>query len=322
MRRLRTSWALREMLAEVSLSTKDLIAPVFVRPGENIRNPIASMPGQFQFSQDTALEYISSLRDAGILSVLLFGVIEDCDKDPLGTQAWLDDAPVQKLCSAVKSHFPEMVVIADTCLCEYTSHGHCGPIVSRGNLVDVHNDQALELIAKTAVSQARAGADIVAPSAMMDGQISAIRTALDQADFTQTAIMSYAVKFASSMYGPFRDAAQSPPKQGDRKTYQMDYRTPSQAILEATLDSQEAADFLMVKPAATYLDIISQVAQISPLPLAAYHVSGEYSQIKAAAQLGWLDEKQAVLEVTSAIKRAGANLIITYFAKQIAGWLK
>ena len=312
---------MREMLAETKVSRDDLVAPIFVRPGAGQRREIRSMPGQFQYSPDLALETVKRLADKCIRAVLLFGVVEE--KDQAGSQAWAADGPVQRLTGLIKNAQPEILVMADTCLCEYTSHGHCGPLASAGlaGLQDVDNDAALSLLARTALSQARAGADIVAPSAMMDGQVGAIREALDVEGYQRVCIMSYAVKFASSMYGPFRDAAESKPGCGDRKTYQMDYHAPRQARLEAAADAAEGADILIVKPAATYLDVLADIRRRFDLPIAAYHVSGEYSQIKAAAAAGWLDERAATMEITSAIKRAGADIIITYFAEALADWL-
>jgi porphobilinogen synthase len=308
------------MLAGVRLCTKELIAPLFVREGRGEQRPIASMPGVFQYSVDVALETVRRWRDKGIPAVLLFGVVDE--KDEFGSRAFSPDAPVQRLTAEVKAKFPDVLVIADTCLCEYTNHGHCGAVHFVGpDAKDVDNDETLALLARTAVSQARAGADVVAPSAMMDGQVGAIRQALDQADLQRTAIMGYSVKFASSLYGPFRDAAQSPPQFGDRRSYQMDPRAPRQALLEARADADEGADILMVKPAVTYLDVIAEIRRNFDLPLAAYHVSGEYAQIQAAAEKGWVDEKAVVLETTTAIKRAGADLIITYYAEALADWL-
>lgn len=320
MRRLRQTPALRGMLAEVSLSKNQLIAPMFVCEGSGISRPIPSMPGQFQFSVDKAIEVLRQWADMGIPAVLLFGLGQD--KDEQGSGAWDDNAAVQRLAREIKRTLPQLVVITDVCLCEYTSHGHCGP-VSRGagGQAVVDNDAAVELLARAAVSHAAAGADIVAPSAMMDGQVAAIRRGLDAADMHDTAILSYAVKFASSLYGPFRQAVDSSPQFGDRRTYQMDYRSPRQAMAEAALDVQEGADMLMVKPAAAYLDVIAAVRARFDLPLAAFHVSGEYAMIKAAAANGWLDEKSAAMEITSAIRRAGADMIITYFAQDLAKWL-
>jgi porphobilinogen synthase len=309
------------MLAEVKPTRDDLVSPIFVRPGQGERREISSMPGQFQYSPDQALDTVKRMADKGIRAVLLFGVVEE--KDPAGSLAWSADGPVQILTGLIKKAIPEMLVMADTCLCEYTSHGHCGPLglaVLPGQQ-DVDNDAALSLLARTALSHARAGADIVAPSAMMDGQVGAIRETLDSEGYLRVCIMSYAVKLASSMYGPFRDAAGSKPICGERKTYQMDYRSARQARLEAAADTAQGADILMVKPAATYLDVLADIRRRSDLPIGAYHVSGEYAQIKAAAARGWLDERAAALEITSAIKRAGADIIITYFAEDLAGWL-
>ena len=320
LRRLRCNATLREMLAGVRLDRRELIAPLFVRGGSGVRHEIASMPGQFQLSVDTAVETVRRWADKGLPAVLLFGIPDR--KDAVGSEAWNDAAPVQRLTREIKRALPGVLVIADTCLCEYTDHGHCGTLAElRDGRRDVDNDATLASLASAAVSQARAGADVVAPSAMMDGQVSAIRQALDHEDLKTTCIMSYAVKFASSMYGPFRDAAASAPKFGDRRTYQLDARAGGQALAEAAADVEEGADILMVKPAATYLDVIAAVRRRFDAPLAAYHVSGEYAAIKAAAAAGWLDERGAALEVTGAIKRAGADLIITYFAEALAEWI-
>ncbi|HUS91153.1 MAG TPA: porphobilinogen synthase [Phycisphaerae bacterium] len=321
LRRLRYHATLRDMLAETHLTRNDFIAPLFVREGEGVRREIASMPGQYQLSVDTAMETVRRWADLGLRAVLLFGIPDR--KDEAGSEAWNDAAAVQRLAGEIKAQRPEVLVVTDVCLCEYTSHGHCGTLVERpGGARDVDNDATLESLARTAVSHARRGADVVAPSAMMDGQIAAIRQALDAEGLATTAILSYAVKFASGMYGPFRDAAESPPSFGDRRTYQMDYRSAGQAFREAEADLAEGADLLMVKPAATYLDIIAAVKRQFPVPLAAYHVSGEYAAIKAAARLGWLDERAAALEITHAMKRAGADLIITYFAEDLAVWIE
>jgi porphobilinogen synthase len=303
------------LLAETSVSVNDLVAPLFVCPGEAQSRPIASMPGQFQLSVDTAIETVRRWADLGLKAVLLFGLPDA--KDAVGSAAWDAEAPVQRLIREIKRELPEMVVITDVCLCEYTDHGHCGAICDG----TVDNDATLELLAKTAVSHATAGADIVAPSAMMDGQVGAIRQALDEAGFKEIAILSYAVKFASSLYGPFRDAADSAPGFGDRRAYQMDPRSCSQAALEAAADVAEGADMLMVKPAGAYLDIIAGVRGRFDLPVAAYQVSGEYAMIKAASANGWLDERAVATETLTAIKRAGADLVITYFAEQMAQWL-
>ena len=320
MRRLRYHPALREMLVETALRREDFIAPLFVREGEGVRSEIPSMPGQYQHSVDTAIETARRWADLGLRAVLLFGIPDE--KDDVGSEAWNEDAAVQRLTRLLKAELPGMLVITDVCLCEYTAHGHCGTLVERPDGGrDVDNDATLESLARTAVSHARSGADVVAPSAMMDGQVGEIRHALDAEGFGTTAILSYAVKFASSMYGPFRDAAESAPQFGDRRTYQMDPRAAGQAFREAEADLAEGTDLLMVKPAATYLDVIAAVKKRFDSPLAAYHVSGEFASIKAAARLGWLDEQGAATEVTAAIKRAGADLIITYFAEDLARWL-
>jgi porphobilinogen synthase len=323
------------MLGSSPLRREELIAPLFVREGRAIRAEIPSMPGVYQHSVDTAMETVRQWSDLGIQAVLLFGIPDR--KDAVGSEAWNGQAAVQRLIREIRKSLPHMLVITDVCLCEYTEHGHCGVVKTNAPSKDhgqdargthgqdahatVDNDATLELLAKTALSHASAGADIVAPSAMMDGQIQAIRSALDAGDFQATAIMSYAVKFASCLYGPFRDAAGSTPQFGDRRSYQMDYRSPRQAAQEAAADLAEGADILMVKPAGAYLDIIADIRRRFDAPLAAYQVSGEYSAIRAAASLGYLDERRAVIELTSAIKRAGADLIITYFAQQLAGWL-
>jgi len=325
MRRLRSSAALRDMFATVRLSRRQLVAPLFVREGSGVFNAIPSMPGQFQFSADTALEKVRKWSDLGLPAVLLFGIPDI--KDSTGSAAWDENSALHSLIRNIKQALPEMVVITDVCLCEYTDHGHCGVLRSHGGAhgkaanTQIDNDATLKLLGKVAISHARCGADIVAPSAMMDGQVRTIRQNLDSNSFDSTAIMAYSVKYASCFYGPFRDAAQSAPQMSDRKSYQMDYRSPRQAAQEAQADIDEGADIIMVKPAATYLDIIAQMRQRFDAPLAAYHVSGEYAAIKAAAMNGWLDEKSAVLEVTSAIARSGADIIITYFAEQLAGWL-
>jgi len=320
LRRLRQNATLRDMLGSSPLRREELIAPLFVREGQAIHDEIPSMPGVYQHSVDTAMETVRQWSDLGIVAVLLFGIPDR--KDAVGSEAWNDRAAVQRLIREIKKSLPNMLVVTDVCLCEYTEHGHCGVLrAASGGRQDVDNDATLELLAKTALSHASAGADIVAPSAMMDGQIQAIRSALDGGDFQATAIMSYAVKFASCLYGPFRDAAGSTPQFGDLRSYQMDFRSPRQAAQEAAADLAEGADILMVKPAGAYLDIIADIRRRFDAPLAAYQVSGEYSAIRAAASLGYLDERRAVIELTSAIKRAGADLIITYFAQQLAQWL-
>jgi porphobilinogen synthase len=320
LRRLRAGAVLRDMLAEVRLAREQLIAPLFVRSGRGVRREIASMPGQFQLSVDTAAQTVRRWTDKGLRAVLLFGIPDR--KDAVGSSAWDAAAPVQRLVGRLKAACPDVVVITDVCLCEYTDHGHCGVLAQGGDGPPaVDNDATLPLLAKTAVSHARAGADVVAPSAMMDGQVRAVRQALDAAGFADTAILSYAVKYASSLYGPFRDAAGSAPQFGDRCTYQMDCRTIAQALMEAAADLDEGADLLMVKPAGAYLDVIAAVRRRFDAPLAAYHVSGEYAMLKAAAAAGWLDERAAATEITTAIRRAGADLVITYFAEALCEWL-
>ena len=319
LRRLRYHAGLREMLAGVRLSVDELIAPVFAHEGIGRRREIPTMPGQYQRPVADAADYAASLAEKGVRAVLVFGI--PSSKDPAGSAAWADDGVAQQAVAAVRRAAPGLLIVADTCLCEYTDHGHCGPLVDASGGRDVDNDAALAALARTAVSQARAGADVVAPSAMMDGQVRAIRGALDAAGLERTPILSYAVKFASALYGPFRVAAESAPAFGNRRTYQMDPRSPRQALAEARADVAEGADLVMVKPAAAYLDVISAVSAGVDAPVAAYHVSGEYAMIRLAAAAGAIDERAAVLEITSAIKRAGADLIITYYAEQLAGWL-
>jgi porphobilinogen synthase len=315
-RRLRKSAFLRDLVREHHLSVDDLIYPLFVVEGNKVRNPVPSMPGIEQLSPDYLLDEIGEAAALGIKAVLLFGVPRH--KDPVGSAAYHPHGIVQEAIRAIKAKYPDLLVIADTCLCEYTDHGHCG-VVEKG---DVLNDASLELLVKTAVSQAEAGADIIAPSNMMDGFTAAIRKGLDDAGFAYVPIMSYAVKYASAFYGPFRDAAESAPKFGDRKTYQMDPANRREALREAQSDIEEGADLLIVKPGMPYLDIIADIRQHFPVPVVAYNVSGEYAMVKAAAQNGWLDEKSVVLEMLTGMKRAGADLIITYFAKDVARWLK
>ncbi len=316
MRRLRRTPALRQMLNQVKLSPHDLIYPVFVDETAKKPVPIASMPNYFRLPLDHVTEDVRQAVEQDVNTVLLFGV--PSKKDDTGSAAFAADGVVQKAIGKLKHEFgDDLVVIADCCLCEYTSHGHCGKIVNG----QVDNDPTLELLQKTAVSQAQAGADMVAPSAMMDGQVKHLRTALDEAGFSQVAIMAYSAKYASSFYGPFRDAAGSTPKYGNRKAYQMSYANENEALRETALDIDEGADIVMVKPALAYLDIIHRLKAMFNVPLAAYNVSGEYSMVKAAAQNGWLDEKTAALEILTGIKRAGADLIITYFAKDVKTWL-
>lgn len=315
-RRLRQSENMRKMVRETNLHTNDLIYPLFVIEGENIKNEIPSMPGVYQWSLDLVNDEIDEVAELGIPAVIVFGV--PGKKDALGSSAYADDGIVQKAIRQIKERHPHLIVIADTCLCQYTDHGHCG-IVENGKIL---NDPSLELLTKTAVSQAKAGADIIAPSNMMDGFVAAIRAGLDEAGFVDIPIMSYAVKYASSYYGPFRDAAHSAPQFGDRKTYQMDPANRLEALREATSDIEEGADFLIVKPALSYLDIIREVKDYSGYPVVAYNVSGEYSMVKAAAQNGWINERDVVLETLTSMKRAGADLILTYHAKDVVRWLK
>ncbi|HEU5141037.1 MAG TPA: porphobilinogen synthase [Bacillales bacterium] len=314
-RRLRQSDTVRRMVRETSIEKEDLIYPIFVADGNDIKEPVPSMPGVYQWSLDRLDEELKEVEALGIPSVLLFGVPEH--KDDVGSQAYDESGIVQKATLHIKEHYPSLLVVADTCLCEFTDHGHCG-VIENG---DVVNDDSLELLAKTAVSQAEAGADIIAPSNMMDGFVAAIRHGLDEAGFENVPIMSYAVKYASAYYGPFRDAAGSAPAFGDRKTYQMDPANRLEALREAESDVEEGADFLMVKPGLAYLDIVRELKDNFPLPLVTYNVSGEYSMIKAGAQNGWIDERQVVMESLIGMKRAGADIIITYFAKDVAGWI-
>lgn len=314
-RRLRGSQGIRKMVRETLLGVNDLIYPLFATEGTGVKEEISSMPGVYHFSLDRLLTEVKEVVELGIPSILLFGV--PSEKDEVGTQAYHPDGIVQKATSLIKEHFPELVIIADTCLCQYTDHGHCG-VVRNGKVL---NDLSLDLLVKTAVSQAQAGADIIAPSNMMDGFVQAIRAGLDEAGFVDTPIMSYAVKYASSFYGPFREAAHSTPQFGDRKTYQMDPANGREALREAESDIVEGADMLMVKPAMAYMDIIRAVKENFDVPVAAYNVSGEYSMVKAAAMNGWIDEKAVVMEMLTGLKRAGADIILTYSAKDVARWL-
>ena len=314
-RRLRRNENLRRMVRETFLRIDDLIYPLFVQPGKGIKEPISSMPDNYRFSIDELVKEIKDIYKLGIPAIILFGIPEK--KDELGTEAYAKDGIIQRAIKAIKDSVPEIIVITDVCLCEYTSHGHCGVI--KNNEVD--NDATLELLAKEAVSHAEAGADMVAPSDMMDGRVKAIREALDRSGFSHIPIMSYAVKYASAFYGPFREAAESAPQFGDRRSYQMDPPNAREALREAELDVGEGADIIMVKPALPYLDIIYRVRQAINRPIAAYNVSGEFSMLKAAIANGWLEEKRVILEALTSIKRAGADLILTYFAKEIASWL-
>jgi porphobilinogen synthase len=315
-RRLRQSANIRKLVRETAVSVDDLIYPMFIVEGKDVKNEIPSMPGVFQFSIDMFLIELEEIQKLGIQGVLLFGV-PHC-KDETGSQAYDDNGIVQRALKAARRSFPDLLLIADVCLCEYTSHGHCG-LIKEGKIL---NDATLELLSRSAVSYAKAGADIIAPSDMMDGRVKAIRGALDDNGFENVIIMAYSAKYSSAFYGPFREAAHSAPSFGDRKTYQMDYGNLKEALREVESDIEEGADIVMVKPALAYLDIINEVSKNFNIPVAAYNVSGEYSMIKAAAANGWIDEKNAVLEAVTAIKRAGAKIIITYFAKQLAIWLK
>jgi porphobilinogen synthase len=309
-RRIRRREQLRALVREARLAREDFILPLFACPGKSVRREISSMPGVYNLSVDEIVREAARAFEIGVQGVILFGLPES--KDETASGAYAENGIVQQAMRAIRSEVPDIVIVADTCLCEYTSHGHCG-VVRRG---EVLNDESLELLARTAISQAQAGADIIAPSAMMDGQVGAIREALDGAGFEQVAIMSYAVKYASAFYGPFREAADSAPAFGDRRAYQMDGANAREALREAELDFTEGADILMVKPALPYLDILKQVRDRFDLPLAAYHVSGEYAMIKAAAQKGWIDEQRVMLETLTSIKRAGADIIITYYAQE------
>ena len=314
-RRLRTSEAMRKLVRETGVTVADLIYPMFIVEGTDIKREIPSMPGVYHFSIDKFLQELEEIRELGIPGVLLFGVPDY--KDEAGSGAYSDDGIIQRALRKAKKKFPGLLFIADVCLCEYTSHGHCG-MVEDGRIL---NDQSAELIAKSALSYALAGADILAPSDMMDGRIGATRRLLDANGFEDKAIMAYSAKYSSAFYGPFRDAAHSKPAFGDRKTYQMDYANRKEAVREVELDIEEGADIVMVKPAMAYLDVINEIAGRFALPVAAYHVSGEYAMIKAAANNGWINEKAAALESVTAIRRAGAKIIITYYAKMLAQWL-
>ena len=315
-RRLRQSATLRALVRETEMSVGHLVQPLFVREGRNLRKPIGSMPGQFQFSVDELVREAAQLHKLGVPAVILFGI--PVRKDEKASGAYAPNGIVPKAVRALKKELPELLVITDVCLCEYTSHGHCG-VVRHGKIL---NDPTLALLAKAAVAHAAAGANIIAPSDMMDGRVAAIRAALDKAGHVDTPIMSYAAKFASAFYGPFREAAESPPQFGDRKTYQMDFANANEALREVALDIAEGADIVMVKPGLPYLDLVWRVKEKFGYPVAVYNVSGEYAMVKAAASNGWLDEKQTVLEMLTGFRRAGANLILTYWAKDAARWLK
>ncbi|HVU89824.1 MAG TPA: porphobilinogen synthase [Pirellulales bacterium] len=322
LRRLRQHPRLREMVRAVRLDPKRLIQPLFVRPGNNIRQEIGAMPGVFQLSIDEMVREAEQLGAAGVGGVILFGIPPE--KDALGRDAYSESGIVQQAIRALKRATPDLLIVSDVCFCEYTDHGHCGVVNQATGRTDVDNDATLALLAKQVVSHAQAGVDMVAPSGMMDGMVAAIRHALDGAGFAHLPVMSYAAKYASAFYGPFRDAAESAPAFGDRRTYQMDPAVdPGQALREVELDLAEGADIIMVKPALAYLDILRSVRDRFPgVPLAAYNVSGEYSMVKAAAGRGWLDERTVVLESLTAMHRAGADMILTYWAKDVAGWIK
>lgn len=317
LRRLRSTPTLRNMVRETVLTCDDLIYPLFVVFGQNKKIPISSMPGVFQYSVDRLGEPIQQVAELGVPAVLLFGIPET--KDALGSSAWQKDGVVQQAIRKIKELSPQTVVITDVCMCEYTDHGHCGALDEQGRVI---NDATLDLLAKEALSHAEAGCDMVAPSDMMDGRVGAIRKALDDHGFSHLPIMSYAAKFSSALYGPFREAAESAPQFGDRKTYQMDGANRLEALREVELDIEEGADIVMVKPALAYLDIIREVKDTFGYPTAAYHVSGEYAMLKAAAANGWLDEERVTMEILTSIKRAGADMIITYAALDAARWLK
>jgi porphobilinogen synthase len=308
-RRLRASERLRHLVQETTLTPSDFILPLFITPGRGVRQEITSLPGQYHLSADQAAEEAREVADLGILAVLLFGLPET--KDAMGREAYSPTGAVQQAVRAIKQAAPGLLVVTDVCLCEYTDHGHCGVVEA----ADVANDLTLDLLCRTALSHVEAGADMVAPSDMMDGRVGAMREALDGKGYTQVPIMSYAAKYASSFYGPFRDAVDSTPQFGDRRSYQMDPPNVREALREVRLDIEEGADIVMVKPALPYLDVIYRVRQMTDLPLAAYNVSGEFAMLKAAAQRGWLDEERAMLEALISIKRAGADIIISYFAK-------
>jgi porphobilinogen synthase len=315
-RRLREKALFRTLVRETALAVDDLVYPLFAVHGRGVREPIASMPGQHRLSIDELVKDVKDVAGAGIPGILLFGL--PSEKDPRGSEAYADDGIVQQAVRAVKDTVPDLLVVTDVCLCQYTSHGHCG-VVEDGS---VRNDPTLELLARTAVSHAEAGADMVAPSDMMDGRVGAIREALDEATFTDTPIMAYSAKYASSFYGPFRDAADSAPQFGDRRSYQMDPANSTEAMREIALDLDEGADVVMVKPALPYLDVISRAKAEFGVPLAAYSVSGEYAMIRAAGRFGWLDEERAMMEALTGIRRAGADIVITYFAKDVARLLE
>lgn len=316
-RRLRQSEAMRRLVRETRLSLDQLVMPYFVKSGRHVREKIESMPGQMRFSPDTLLQELEELVESGVRAILLFGIPDS--KDDQASSAWNKEGLVQKTVRDIKKNFKELLVITDVCLCAYTGHGHCGVLNAQG---EIENDASLKILAQTALSHAEAGADIVAPSDMMDGRVRAIRGMLDQNGFQNTAIMSYAAKYASAFYGPFREAVHSAPSSGDRKSYQMDPANRDEAIREMALDIQEGADILMVKPALAYLDVIREAAATFRYPLAAYSVSGEFAMIKAAAEKGLIDEKKTVCEIMTSLSRAGSKILITYHAKQFSQWVQ
>ncbi len=318
-RRLRQNAKLRALVRETELSVSGLVMPLFVREGSRLRKPISSMPGQFQLSVDELVKEAGRAAKLGVPAVILFGIPDK--KDEKASGAYASNGIVPKAVRALKKELPELIVICDVCLCEYMSHGHCGIVRKTGRNWQIDNDASLDLLAKSALAYAEAGADIVAPSDMMDGRVAAIRATLDKTGFPGTPIMSYAAKFASAYYGPFREAAESPPQFGDRRTYQMDYANADEALREVALDIEEGADIVMVKPALGYQDLIWRVKEKFRYPVACYNVSGEYAMVKAAAQNGWLDEKQVVLEMLTGFHRSGADIILTYWAQQAARWL-
>ena len=318
-RRLRQNPKLRALVRETELSASHLVMPLFVREGSRIRKPIGSMPGQFQLSVDELVKEAGRTSKAGVPAVILFGIPDK--KDEKASGAYAPNGIIPKTVRALKKELPELIVICDVCLCEYMSHGHCGVVRKSGRDYRIDNDASVNLLAKSALAYAEAGADIIAPSDMMDGRVAAIRAALDETGFSNAPIMSYAAKFASSYYGPFREAAESPPQFGDRRTYQMDYANADEALREVALDIEEGADIVMIKPALGYQDLIWRVKEKFRYPVACYNVSGEYAMVKAAAQNGWLDEKQVVLEMLTGLHRSGADIILTYWAQQAAQWL-
>jgi porphobilinogen synthase len=321
LRRLRQNPVLRDLVRETTLTVHDLILPLFVRPGRGVRKEIASMPGNYQLSPDRLVDEVGAALDLGVRAFILFGI--PAHKDATGTSACQDDGIVQQALRALREAFKDAVLLmTDECFCEYTDHGHCGPLETRRGRTDVDNDATLPLLAQQCVSHARAGADVVAPSGMMDGMVGAIRQGLDAAGFGWLPILSYAAKYASGFYGPFRDAAESPPQFGDRSGYQMDPANGDEALREVALDLEEGADLVMVKPALAYMDIIRRVKERFGVPVAAYNVSGEFAMVKAAAARGWIDERRVALEILTGIKRAGADMILTYFARDAARWLK